>query len=176
MTKVENQGELKFTALLEQIEKCVNHKLYYAAIMVCLAIPDIGGAIDSKDGQATKNKYVNWFEKYAVSHYKWGSGNGLTGNECYYLRCSMLHQGKSQHQKLKYKDIVFSKIPQIDSLVNPMFLEKSSVLLIEPKAFCFKMTNAAYDWLEAVHNKDIFKQNTDKFMTLFSLSFPDAQR
>jgi len=38
-----------------------------------------------------------------------------------------------------------------------------------------KMVYAAYDWLEAVHNDDLFKDNTEKFMTLFSLSFPDLQ-
>lgn len=174
MASIENEGELKFGALLEQIEKCVSQKLFYVAIMACLAIPDIGGAIDSDDGEATQKKYEEWFDKYAFPKYRGIGENRLTGKECYFLRCSMLHQGKAQHKALKkYSDIIFSEIPQTNSPVNPLFLSKTKILLVEPKTFCNNMVYAAYDWLEVVHNNGLFKKNTDKFMTLFSLSFPE---
>ena len=174
MSNIENEGEIKFTALLEQVEKCVSQKLYYVAIMACLAIPDIGGAIDSGDGEASSKTYKRWFDKYAVPKYQ-GIGGELTGKECYFLRCSMLHQGKAKHRGLKYSDIIFSEFTQTSSPVNPLYLTKSKVLLVEPKTFCTNMVYAAYDWLEVVHNNVLFKNNTDKFMTLFSVSFPDLQ-
>jgi hypothetical protein len=88
----------------------------------------------------------------------------------------MLHQGKVQHRALKkYSAIIFSKIPQTGSLVNPLFLTPSKMLLIEPKTFCNNMVHAAYDWLEVVRSNELFKKNTDKFMTLFSLSFPGLE-
>ncbi len=171
MANLPNEGEVKFSALLEQIEKCVNQKLYYVGIMACLAIPDIGGAIDSNDGKATQKTYEEWFDKYAAPKYQGIGGNLLTGKECYFLRCSMLHQGKAQHKGLKYSEVIFSEIPQTISPVNPLFLTKSKILLIEPKTFCTNMVYAAYDWLEVAHDNALFKKNTDKFMTLFSLSF-----
>ncbi len=174
MISAENEGEIKFNTLLEQIEKCVNQKLYYVAIVASLAIPDIGGAIDSNNGKATSLKYQGWFDKYAAPKYQGIGENHLTGEECWSLRCSMIHQGKAQNKAFKkYSDIIFSEIPQIDSRVNPLFLTKSKILLVEPKTFCNNMVYAAYDWLEVVYNNELFKKNTDKFMTLFSLSFPD---
>ncbi len=86
----------------------------------------------------------------------------------------MLHQGKAQHKAFKkYSDIIFSEIPQTNAPVNPLFLTNTKILLVEPRTFCNNMIYAAYDWLEIVHNNGLFKKNTDKFMTLFSLSFPE---
>jgi hypothetical protein len=172
MKSIDNEGEVKFNAFLEQIEKCVSQKLFFVAIMACLAIPDIGGAIDSDDGKAVQKSYEGWFNKYASPKYRGIGENRLTGKECYFLRCSMLHQGKSHHKALKkYSDIIFSEIPQTNSPVNPVFLSEINILLVEPKTFCNNIIYAAYDWLEVVHNNELFKKNTDKFMTLFSLSF-----
>jgi hypothetical protein len=43
MDNLENEGELRFTALLEQIESCIEQDLLSVAIMTSLAIPDIAG-------------------------------------------------------------------------------------------------------------------------------------
>jgi hypothetical protein len=40
----ESEGEIKFGALLEQIEKCVNQELYYVAIMAFFLYPTLLGA------------------------------------------------------------------------------------------------------------------------------------
>ena len=176
MNGVENAGEIKFIALLEQIEKCVNLELYYVAIMACLAIPDIAGAVESCNGRANGAKYESWFDKYAAPKYQVCGENLLTGVVCYSLRCSMLHQGKIAHKQVeKYSDIIFCEISQTDSLFNPYLLTNKKVLLIEPKTFCHNMVCAAYDWLEIAHNNELFKKNTNKFMTSYSLSFPDLK-
>lgn len=172
MESDENEGEIKFSALLEQIERCVSQKLYYVAVMASLAIPDIGGAIDSNDGQASQSKYEGWFDEYVAPKYKGISRQCLYGKECYFLRCSMLHQGKMQHKALKYSDIIIGEVPQTSTPFNPLFLNKSKILFIEPKTFCNNMVFAAYDWLEKVQKCEHFKKNTKNLMALFSLSFP----
>ena len=63
MNNAMNEGEIQFSALLEQVEKSLRQKLYYVAIMTSLVIPDIGGAIDSENGKANRKKYVSWFDK-----------------------------------------------------------------------------------------------------------------
>jgi hypothetical protein len=172
MESYKSEGEIKFSALLEQIERSVNHKLYYVAVMASLAIPDIGGAINSNNGRTNKCEYVKWFNKYASPKYKVLNEQCLNGEECYYLRCSMLHQGTTQNEKLtKYLDIILCEVPQTLTPF-PLFVTKNKVLLIEPKSFCNNMVFAAYDWLDEVHNEELFKKNTKNLMALFSLSFP----
>ena len=176
MTGLENTSEMKFSAFLEQIEKCVSLELYYVAIMACLALPDIAGSIDSNEGKADGSKYQDWFDKYVAPKYHGYGENLLTGKVCFSLRCSMLHEGVISYKDVeKYTDIIFCEFPQTNSLVDLFLLTTKKVLLIEPKTFCYNMIGAAYDWLEVVHNKELFKINTSKFMTLFSLSFTDVK-
>jgi hypothetical protein len=161
-----NKEEVEFSVLLEQIEQCLRQRLYYVAIMASLAIPDIGGAIDSDDGNSSQKNYADWFNKYVKPRYI--GELDLTGDECYYLRCSMLHQGKAKHKKIK---VVFMHFPQSDAPVNPLLLDNDQGLLVEPRTFCYNMIYAAYAWLEIVYNDDRFKKNMKNFMTLYSLYF-----
>jgi len=173
MNNTENEGEIKFSALLEQIELCLQQRLYYVAIMASLVIPDIGGAIDSNTRieARIRIRYVTWFDKYVKPRY---TGNlNLTGDECFYLRCSMLHQGKTKPDNDKTK-VSFMDFPQSNSPVNPFSLQNDLGLLIEPRTFCNNMIYAAYNWLEVVHDDDLFKKNMKNFMTLYSLSFTDV--
>ncbi len=173
MASVENQGETKFGAFLEQIEKCVEQEFYYVAIMACLTIPDIAGAIDTDAGEATKPQYKDWFDEYAAQKYQSFGEHHLTGEICWSLRCSMLHQGKVQHKTLKqkYTDVIFCQFPQVQSSVNPLLLTENKILLIEPKTFCTNMVDAAYDWLDKVHVDKLFQKNIQRFISLFSFSF-----
>lgn len=166
MNNAENEGEIQFSALLEQIETCLQQKLYYVAIMTSLVVPDIAGAIDSDNSGTVQKRYATWFDKYVKPRYT-GKIN-LTGDECYYLRCSMLHHGKTRHNKIK---VVFMRFPQSNSPVNPLSLDNNQGLLVEPHTFCNNMIYAAYNWLEVVHDDDLFKKNMENFMTLYSLSF-----
>lgn len=55
--------------VLDQIEQAVEGNLYYLALFVTLAIPDICGALDSDDGRATGAKYVAWFDKHVRAQF-----------------------------------------------------------------------------------------------------------
>lgn len=88
--------------LLRQVRKAVENDLYYLALHVTLAIPDICGALSSQNGETNKAKYVDWFAKNLSGKYKM-----LDGETCYYYRCSVLHQGRSQHRKSRFHRILF---------------------------------------------------------------------
>lgn len=165
MTNLENEGEVKFGELLAQIEMCVKQNLYFPALISALVIPDIGGAIDSGSVEKPGERYQKWFDKYVKPRY--AGRLKLTGKQCYFLRCSMLHEGKTEHKSTK---TVFMTFPQSNAPVNPLYL-KSGGLLIEPKTFCNNMIFAAYDWLDIVYNGDGFNENLKNFMTLYSCFF-----
>ena len=168
-----NEGEIKFSAFLEQIEKAGSQRLYYVAIMASLTIPDIGRIIKSSNGEMKRKSYADWFNEYAAPKYRGIGGLCLTGKDCYLLRCSMIHQGKTQHNALQeYTTISFCDFPQSNAPTNPIFLPEDKSLIIEPKTFCSNMVFAAYDWLEVIHNDANFEENMKTFMPFFTLSFP----
>src|SRR5690625_1158889 len=140
MDNLENEGELRFTELLEQIRICLKNDFLSVAIMTSLAIPDIAGAINSKNGKANKTKYACWFNEFCKPKFQFSGGFCLNGDDCYYLRCSVLHQGKAEHQKLSaFSDIILCRIPQASDTGSPISLIKDDILLIEPKFFCNRM-------------------------------------
>jgi hypothetical protein len=168
MTFIGNEKELQFSSLLSQIEQSLRLNLYFVAIMTSLVIPDIGGAIDSENGKTDKFKYINWFDKYVKTRYT--NSRPLTGRECYYLRCSMLHQGITKHSN-QSGNITFMNYPQSNSSVNPISLDNHLGLIIEPKTFCNNIIFGAYDWLDTVHNHILFNKNMENFITLYSIVF-----
>ena len=129
--------------LLEQIKRGLDNNLYYISLFVALALPDICGAIDSEDGTAARERYIQWFNKYVKNKY-----NNLSGEDCYYFRCSMLHQGSSQHPKSNYSRVLFiepgfSKYIFHDNVIN-------DALNIDVRIFCKDIIKGVEHWLKDV--------------------------
>src|SRR3990167_10578362 len=115
---------------LEQIEAALNSNLYYVALFTALSIPDICGALESSDGFATDEKYKKWFDKHIAPKY-----NGfLTGEDCYYFRCSLLHQGSSYHPKSSYSRIIFVEPQATTNIFHNNIL--NNALNIDVRIFC----------------------------------------
>lgn len=51
-------------SLIDQIESSLESDLYYLTLFAALTIPDIGGALDSDNGEATGPKYIEWYEEW----------------------------------------------------------------------------------------------------------------
>ncbi len=50
---------------IDQVERSLSLGTYYLSLMGALAIPDIAGAIQSSNGEASGQKYIDWYEKWA---------------------------------------------------------------------------------------------------------------
>src|SRR5690625_2090972 len=90
---------------LSQIAEGLESGLYQLALSLTLCLPDICGALESENGYATGTKYKAWFDRYVKQKYP----NTLTADDCYYFRCSFLHQGTTEHKKSNYKKIIFTE-------------------------------------------------------------------
>jgi hypothetical protein len=158
--------------LLEQIEKAVGSKLYHVALFTALSIPDIGGAVDSEEGEATGKNYAAWFDSYVAPKYNaWGK-QYLTGTDCYRYRCAMLHQGRSHHRKRTYSKTVFLLAKQQNIAYCGAFTgDGGETLYVDAPLFCRHIVLSAFDWLEKVEDTDRFKKNSAEFVQLFTLSF-----
>lgn len=52
--------------LIDQLEASLGSKLYFLSLFAALALPDIAGALGSKDGDATPQKYADWYDEWAA--------------------------------------------------------------------------------------------------------------
>lgn len=143
--------------LLNQIKRAVKAKLYFLALAGVLILPDICGAIESTDGEASRDKYIKWFEKNLEPEY----GEDFTGADCWYFRCSLLHQGSTQQSNSRYSRILF-----IEPGPRPLFHGNimKGAYNIDVEIFCRDFIKKARQWLVTAKKMPNFQQNIDKFM------------
>lgn len=144
---------------LKEIEGALDNGLYYLALQSSLTLPDICGALQSADGKATGKKYCDWYDTFA----KEPCPLALNGNDCYYFRCSCLHQGSSRHVKSSYSRIMFL-VPNKTIIHNCIL---NNALCIDINHFCRNIIESVRKWEVNVKETDIFKNNYEKLFKLY---------
>lgn len=152
--------------LLFQIKKGLFSNLYYLSFLGALVIPDICGAVDSENGQASKEGYVNWFDKYVAPGYQ----GFLTGEDCYYFRCSFLHQEVLLGPKSQFARILFVERAAIDSVLHCNLIE--GAIHIDIRVFCQDIIRGVEKWLEERENTELYKVNMAKFIRRYPDGLP----
>ena len=151
--------------LLDQIDAASAAHLYYVALCTALAVPDIAGALQSPTGLANGQNYASWFDSNVGSRYVVRGTQSLTGQDCYYFRCSMLHQGTAQLQNSKagISRILFLE-PGGGLILHNGVMSTGGVvaLCIDVTTFCQDVTDCARTWLNAVQSTALFQQNFAK--------------
>jgi hypothetical protein len=177
--------------LVKSLELAINQKNWNAALIMALTLPDIAGNIDyPKDG--SQKRYVKWFDKY-IKH-KYPSTNKvyygiegfvlgvkqqhsskpfmITGEECYAIRCVVLHEGRfkingqSVLKSLSNGHNVIDKIAEsvkfaVDEnssnsdTVNVQFIKKQAILEINVQRFCVDFKDGLYQWLDDIKHNSI---------------------
>ncbi len=143
---------------LEQIEIGLKVNLYHLSLLAALTIPDICGAIGSENGLAHPDKYKDWFNKYIGHKYR----GFLTAEDCYLFRCSLLHQGSSQHPKSGYSRVIFVEPSATTSVFHCNIM--NDALNIDVRIFCNDIIEGAKAWLQQYEETELYKKNYDKFM------------
>jgi hypothetical protein len=152
--------------LLQQIEVALEARLFYLALYISLTLPDICGAIDSNSGLATGKAYKDWFKTYLGTKFL----PKLSAEDCYYFRCSLLHQGTSYHPHSSHDRIIF-----IEPDANPGTIHLcgfNGALTIEVRLFCLDVVDGVRNWLDQVDGTDLFQTNYDKFFRRYPQGLP----
>ncbi len=145
--------------VIQQVRDANGQGLYYVALFSALALPDICAALESADGQASKNKYVAWFDTHVAPSY-----NGfLDGETCYYFRCSMLHQGSTQHPRGRYSRIIFVEPGRSSTILHNNIL--NDALNIDVRIFCEDLCVAAERWWQGAATQPNVQGNLSRFVT-----------
>jgi hypothetical protein len=98
-----DQVRPELSAILHEIERALQAKLYYVAIAVALSVPDVCACLEcdpDKPIWATFEKYVDWCN----ANIKFVN---LDGADLARLRGGVLHQGHFDHPKSKFNRVLF---------------------------------------------------------------------
>jgi hypothetical protein len=161
-----DEGGQGMRDFLDQIETAVRANLYYIALFASLAVPSICGAIQSEDGEDTREKYVQWFNEHVADRYL----GFLSGDDCYFFRCSLLHQGSSQHRRSTYSRVIFVEPTATTNIFHCNVI--NDALNLDVRIFCRDIIQGAYRWLQSVEGMEVFRRNFDKFMRRYPTGLP----
>jgi len=163
--------------LIDQIEGSLASGFYYLSLFAALAVPDIAGALDSENGKASGQKYIDWYEKWVrprfaentlaaipeqVRPYIQDLGvSPFSGEACYRFRCSLLHQGSAQHPRSPFTRILFIEPDTTTNVVH--YTEINDALAIDLRLFCREVTSGAIRWLDTAESSPRYIQNYERF-------------
>lgn len=147
--------------ILQQIDGALAARLFYVALYTAITIPDIAGSLESDDGFASQAKYAAWFDRYMGPEY----GRCLSGDDCYYFRCRLIHQGTAQlsGQRPSIQRIFFVE-PRDGNIIhrNSFDIRGSKALLLDVSIFCKDMVEQARAWLPVARSGYNFARNDAK--------------
>jgi hypothetical protein len=150
--------------LVSQTRKAMQSELYYVALMSALSIPDIAGALGADDGKSNRERYIKWYEKWVRPRLKENRDrdNPFSGADCYFFRCSIVHQGSSQHEKSTYKRIIFVEPGHPNYNIHYCVIG-GEALLIQIDQFVEEALQGCELWLKDVQDTEPFRGNYARF-------------
>lgn len=139
--------------LFNDILRGLDAKVYHLSLGTALCIPDICAALESEDGKASKKKYTEWYDKYV------GTTLRMTSEDCYYFRCSFLHQGSTSHDKSQYDRVLFIEPHGNNLVMHNNIID--GVLNLDLKLFCLALIKAGKEWLNDIKDDEKYIRNKD---------------
>ena len=148
--------------ILASLEISLKSNAYYSALITDLILPDICGEIEYGNANS-KERYIKWFNEYLYKYYNNRGYNNqvnfLLAENCYALRCSLLHQGITNIENQRSKQGSLSKIyfHTNNYYLGHCNLDCDSIegLQLNVERFCFDVIKAVRTWLEAISQDDM---------------------
>ena len=159
--------------ILASIEISLKNGAYYSALISALTLPDICGEIDFVNHTSQK-RYVKWFNKYLHTYYNQKGYKGqvdfLVAENCYALRCSLLHEGISsigdqRAQKGSLRKIYFHTSTYDQGHCN-LNCDNIEGLQLNVERFCGDVIEATKTWLNDISQD---KKKRDKIQSLITI-------
>ncbi|WP_068858327.1 hypothetical protein [Perlucidibaca aquatica] len=171
--------------LIDQLENSLASGNYFLSLFTALTLPDIAGALNAQDGKATGVRYAAWYEQWVRPRLAetvqatlsanfpgqvLNVVNPLDGDACYRFRCSLLHQGSTQHPKSPYERIIFIEPHATSNSFHYCTLNKA--LCIDLQMFCQEMISGVRLWLTHAEATPLYQANFAKFATRHDQGLP----
>jgi len=140
--------------LVDAVKRSLDNQNYYSALLVGLALPYIAGRIEYP-GEKSRRRYVDWFDRYIRPKYTIFSGGKirctLSGDDCYALRCSVLHEARDEtshqlaHDALERFQFV---VPDPGMEIHNNTVDTKLQLQLD--IFCRDLCDGVADWLKGI--------------------------
>jgi len=150
---------------LTEIENAIDSRLYYIALVLTLTVPDVCSALESENGRAHSTLYKNWCRKHLQQAFP-----SLTPEDCYSLRCGVIHQGRMGIPGRDFARVIFT-FP--DSGLNVFHNNvMNDALQFDAVRFCQSIISAARAWTFIAAENPIVRANADNLVQLRSNGMP----
>jgi len=144
--------------LLNSVYNCLETQNWYGALLISLTLPDICGFANYPQLHS-KERYVKWFNIYLKPKYEHldiltkDKTIFLTGEDCYALRCSFLHEGSdiivSQRARKILDNYVFTTT---GAHCNYLVFTDRKILQLSVDKFCKDICSGVEKWIENTSN------------------------
>ncbi|WP_417316409.1 hypothetical protein [Cycloclasticus pugetii] len=159
------------------IRQSIDTENWYGALVTALALPDVCGWLEDPD-KGSKARYVEWFKDWLQPTYTHGIGPDrqehvfLHGEDCYALRCSLLHQGGSnieeQRAQKALEDFHFITPPPGGGMIHCN--QVGNKLQLQVDVFCNQMADAADHWYESRKECEGIQKRMDSLLIIHDSS------
>lgn len=143
------RADTPMDAIIQEVDKALRARLYYLAVMMALALPDICAALESPSGETSGHNaqaYKDWFDANLSSRFK-----NFTAADCYSMRCGVVHQGRFGHRNMQYSRVIFMLPDGRGTTFHDCVLNDAYFYTVEE--FCREIINGVREWF-ALHQTD----------------------
>lgn len=125
---------------------------WYGALALALTLPDICARMENPI-ESSRSRYVQWFDRYMAHRYRSNIGPCrqshvfLSGDDCYALRCSYLHEGSDDITSQRVRAVLdrfHFTAPEPGSYVHRN--QTDSVLQLQIDVFCKDICESVDQW------------------------------
>jgi len=144
---------------LSSINLSLQNNNYYAALFMTIMLPSVCNALASPTGNDTRLGFISWFNAYVT-------GLSMNGNDCYNLRCALLHQGASiPHGTSSFSRIVFTfPTPSGNTFHNNIL---NDALNLDIPLFCQTVIAGVRKWVTDMANNPDYTKNLSRLLKTY---------
>jgi hypothetical protein len=146
-------------AALDDVDRALGAGVWYAALVVALTIPEVCAALESPDGTGGSTRYKAWYDTHMAPAYP-----RLTADDCYSIRCGVLHQGRMGRPGMQYARVLFT-VPN----ARRMFFHNNimnDALNLDLVTFCNDLTAGAQRWYAGKQTDEVVARNAPNLVQL----------
>mgnify|MGYP006308626119 CR=1 FL=1 len=124
---------------------------WYGALTTALTLPDICGRMETPN-EGSNRRYARWFYDWVEPSYTMESFGErhvfLSGNDCYALRCSLLHEGGENIEEQRAREALdnFHFIVPPPNGNSFHKIQSNQSLLLQVDIFCNDVADAVDNW------------------------------
>lgn len=146
----------------------------YAALTLALVVPDVCSQLETPK-EKVGDRYRRWFRRWAEPRFTAHIGPErtrtifLSAQDCYLLRCSLLHAGSAELEaaNAKIRKFIFCA-PAVGAHMNLLNINSTQYLQLRADDFCNDLFDAAEKWDLATQTSADIQDRKSKLLSISS--------